>query len=220
MIEINLLPGSTKRSARRGAPRLGGGGMPGVKMPQLDRTVLVIALLWVVGIGAAAYMLFSSSARISAAQTELEAAQRDSARYATMMQRGDSLRAQEAIIGQKLEVIQQIDAGRFMWPHILDEVSQALPPYIWLVNMRDSSPDASVKRVRIEGRAGNYFALGRFIEQLERSPFLQQVKLVGSERTLVAERNVYAFVIDAGVQDAPPDAIQTVPLFAAQTPED
>lgn len=224
MIEINLLPGSAKKSTRRGLPRLGGGGgggkTGGLKLPAMDRTLLIIVGLWVVGLAGTAYMHFSSSSRITTAQTDLEAAQRDSARYASMIQRGDSLRAQEATISQKLEVIQQIDAGRFLWPHIMDEVSRALPPYIWLTNLRDSSPGPEEVRVRIEGRAGNYFALGRYIEELERSPFLHQVKLVGSERTVVAERNVYMFVLEAGVQEPPPDVIQTVPLFAAQTPEE
>ncbi|HSJ10226.1 MAG TPA: PilN domain-containing protein [Longimicrobiales bacterium] len=219
MIEINLLPGSVKRTKSRGGA-LGGSALKGLKLPQFDRTLAVVVALWVFGVGGAAWMHFTSAGRIADAQTALEAAQRDSARYHTIIQRGDSLRAQEALISQKLEVIQQIDAGRFMWPHILDEVSAALPPYIWLTSMRDASPDPNITRVRVEGRAGNYFALGRFIEQLERSPFLHQVKLIGSERSVVAERNVYTFALEAGVQEAPPDVIQTVPLFGAQTPEE
>jgi len=224
LIEINLLPGSVKRTRSRGLPKFGGGGGGGarnLKLPAVDRTMLIIIALWIVGIGGTAFMQFSSASRLATAQADLEAAQRDSVRYHTMMMRGDSLRAQEALIGQKLEVIQQIDAGRFTWPHLLDEVASALPPYIWLTGMSDVSAAPDQLRFRVEGRAGNYFALGRFIEQLENSPFIAQVKLVGSERTVVAERNVYMFVLEAGAEAPPPDVIQTVPLFAAQpSPED
>ena len=71
--------------------------------------------------------------------------------------------AQENVIGQKLQVIQEIDAGRFIWAHILDEVSRALPPYVWVVNLTEAFSEGGVPRVRMEGRAGNYYALGRYI---------------------------------------------------------
>jgi Tfp pilus assembly protein PilN len=34
-----------------------------------------------------------------------------------------------------MNLIRAIDEDRFIWPHILDEVSKALPPYTWLSSM-------------------------------------------------------------------------------------
>jgi hypothetical protein len=122
MIEINLLPGSTKKSPRRGMPRMGVGGMQ-LKLPAVDRTLALFVGAWVVGLGALAWMHLSSTGRIAELELEVEAAVRDSTRYAIQRAHGDSLNAQEAAIAQKLQVIQEIDAARFVWPHILDQIS-------------------------------------------------------------------------------------------------
>ena len=31
--------------------------------------------------------------------------------------------------------IRSVDSDRYVWPHLLDEVTRALPPYTWLVDM-------------------------------------------------------------------------------------
>ncbi len=36
-------------------------------------------------------------------------------------------------------MIRAIDGTRFVWPHILDEVSRALPPYTWLTTLQQTS---------------------------------------------------------------------------------
>jgi Tfp pilus assembly protein PilN len=212
LIEINLLPGATKRKARSGLPRLGGGA--GFKLPAGDRTTAYLAGVAILSVAMVAWLHLSTSARLSGLHAEHEAAARDSARYAQMRAQGDSLRQQVAVIGQKLEIIQELDGSRYIWPHILDELSRALPPYVWIVNLTEAASN-SHPRVRIEGRAGTYYALGRYMRELENSAFLSRARLISSSQTRVDERTVYAFVLEVGYQDPPPDAIETVPLFAA-----
>jgi Tfp pilus assembly protein PilN len=215
MIEINLLPGSTKKAPRRGMPRLGGGGRtPQLKLPAVDRTVPMFVGAWIVGLGALAWMHFSSTGRIAELEVEVEAAVRDSTRYAIQRAHGDSLTAQEAAIAQKLQVIQEIDAARFIWPHILDEVSAALPPYVWL-NSLIGTPDEALPSIQVEGFAGNVFALTRFMQQLEASPFFRGTRLISSVQQVVDNRPVHTFMLQLNYQEPPADAVETVPLFGA-----
>jgi Tfp pilus assembly protein PilN len=219
VIEINLLPGATKRSGKRGGGskvrRAAGAGIGKPKLPEFDRTKALMAGGWVLAIAIVGYLHFSTNSKLSALRTENEAAVRDSTRFATLRSQGDSLLAQENVISQKLQVIQEIDAGRYIWAHILDEVSRALPPYVWVVNLTEAFSEGGVPRVRMEGRAGNYYALGRYIEDLEASPFIQQVRLISSAQMNVEQRTVLAFVLEASYQEPPPDMIETVPLFGA-----
>ncbi|HEX2165880.1 MAG TPA: PilN domain-containing protein [Longimicrobiales bacterium] len=222
MIEINLLPGSTKK--RGGRPKLarraaGGGGGAKPKMPEFDRTKAMVIGGWVIGLGLVAWLHLGMNSRLDTLRTEHETAVRDSARFAALRAQGDSLQAQERAISQKLQVIQEIDAGRFIWAHILDEVSRTLPPYVWVVNITEAFAENGAPRVRLEGRAGNYFALGRYIEDLEASPFLRQVRLLSSAQTTVDQRTVLEFVLEGSYQEPAPDVIQTVPLFGAATEE-
>jgi Tfp pilus assembly protein PilN len=221
MIEINLLPGSTKRSARRGAARARGsaGTFAKLKLPGIDRTAGMIAAGWIIGLGAIAFLHFSTSSRMSDLEVALEAAVRDSARYATLRAQGDSLAAREAVIAQKLEIIQQIDAGRYTWAHILDEVSRALPQYVWLDSVIDAAADGPYPRVQIEGYAGTPFALTRFMEQLEASPFLGGTRLVSTVQRTFDNRTVHVFTLFVQYREPPPDAIETVPLISSVAQE-
>jgi Tfp pilus assembly protein PilN len=215
VIEINLLPGSTKK---RGAKpkqtrRSAGGGGAKPTLPGFDRTKAMLIGGWVIGFGMIAWLHVGMNSRLDTLRTEHEAAVRDSTRFALLRAQGDSLMAQENAISQKLQIIQEIDAGRYIWPHILDEVSRALPPYIWINTLSEASTADGHPRVTIDGRAGNYFALGRFIEDLEASPFLRQVRLMSSSQILVDGRTVLGFAVQASFEEPTPDAIQTVPLF-------
>lgn len=222
MIEINLLPGSTKKrgGGRRGkaaARPAAGVGMP--KMPEFDRTKAMVIGGWVIGLAVVAWLHLGMNSRLGTLRTDAEAATRDSTRFAMLRAQGDSLMAQERAIGQKLQVIQEIDAGRYMWAHILDEISRALPPFVWVVNITDAASDTGLPRVRLEGRAGNYFALGRYIEDLEASPFLRQVRLISSQQANVDQRTVLSFIMEASYEEPSPDMIQTVPLLGAASLE-
>ena len=221
MIEINLTPGSVKKTTRRGMPSLrrgggGGGGAAKLKLPGVDRTLLMIVGGWIIALGIVGYLHLTTSSRKSQVEEDLVLAREDSTRLALARERTDTLRAREAVISRKLQVIQEIDAGRFTYPHILDEISRTMPPYIWLVTLTESFGENTRPRVTIDGRAGNYFALGRYIEELENSPFIQNVRLKSSSRTQVDQRIVYGFIIEMSYQDPSPDVIKTVPLFAAR----
>jgi Tfp pilus assembly protein PilN len=217
VIEINLVPGSSGKASRRGLPKLGGGGF---KLPKGDRTVSIMLGLGVAAIGLIAWLHVSTSARLENLTADHEAAVRDSVRYAQLRAQGDSLRDQVAMIGQKLEVIQEIDGGRYIWPHVLDEISRALPPYVWLTNVSDAYSETGYPRVALQGRAGNLYALGRYMRELESSPFLTSVRLISSAQVRVEERTVYTYALEVGYEEPPPDVVETVPLFAAMEQED
>src|SRR5690606_10481330 len=108
VIEINLLPGSGKRSSKR--PKRGGRSKKGASpasrpsRPEFDKSRLMAVGGWVIGIAIVAWLHVSMTSRLEALATDHEAAVRDSARYAALRAQGDSLLAQEQLIGQKLQV--------------------------------------------------------------------------------------------------------------------
>jgi Tfp pilus assembly protein PilN len=214
MIAINLLPGTTKRSSS-GMSRLGGNPFAKLQLPSVNRRVAIMGGIWIAVAGTVGWMHYSSTSEVTALSIELEAAVRDSTRYATLKAQGDSLAAQEAVIAQKLELIQTIDAKRFIWPHILDEVSAALPPYVWLLSLGNSAAESAQPHIRVMGMAGTTFALTQYMEQLEASPFIQGVRLISSERQHLEERSVHTFALEMRYQEPPADVIQTMPLFGS-----
>jgi Tfp pilus assembly protein PilN len=101
----------------------------------------------------------------------------------------------------------------------MDEVSRSLPPYTWLIDVAtlESVDSAQVgPRFRIEGRTGNNFALTKYLQDLEASPFIRNVRLASTELVRENEKLVYSFLLEASYEEPPPDVIQTVPLFAKE----
>jgi Tfp pilus assembly protein PilN len=139
MIEINLLPGSGKKSRGKSSGFAFGGVLSGiiaqVKDPYLMGTAAIVILAAVATVGLWGLQQ-STSSRLD---RELQTAVQDSIRFGLMIKERRKVLAQrDEVLGQ-LSMIKTIDDNRFTWPHIMDEVSRALPPYTWLTSMSQTS---------------------------------------------------------------------------------
>jgi Tfp pilus assembly protein PilN len=218
MIEINLLPGSPKRAQKRKGINLPAFNKPAAGVPKLDRMAMFIVAAWLIGPLGTGWFYLMSTRQMDELSVSVEAAQADSARYAEIRKANDVLRARQDTIAQKLQIIQEIDASRFTWSHVMDEVSRALPQYTWLRNIAYVTTEAPLQRpsFRLEGRAGNTLALTQFMQNLEASPFIRGVTLVTTDQIREQDKSVYSFLLDAQFEEPPPEVIQTVPLFGSQ----
>jgi Tfp pilus assembly protein PilN len=225
LIEVNLLPGTAKKSRRRGMPKLGApapsGPGKGPRLPKFDRALAYSAVSWIGGIALLGWMVVGGNVRKEELKTEIEAAVLDSARLAEIIRTTEQLNERMRAVSGKLTVVQEVDASRFVWPHILDELARALPEHTWFVKLNNVAVDSGVKypRFTLEGRTGNNFALTKYLQQLEASPFIRQVRLKQSQLIRENDKLVYAFLLDADYETPPPDLIQTEPLFASNLDE-
>lgn len=138
MIEINLSPRAGARSGRKGGVALSAAfaGLRGrVRDPYLVGAIgsLVLAIVVVGGLH------WRHTSRVaSLTETEQQAVQ-DSTRYAAVLKEKYAAAAQRDSILTQLEIIRSIDDERFVWPHVMEEVSRALPAYTWLVSLEQTS---------------------------------------------------------------------------------
>ncbi len=142
MIEINLSPGAGKKKSSRGGG--GGGGGPkmnfGASLSGLTKRIkdkyLAAAVVSVIaGVGAIAFLYTTQSARASTLQERLDKAVEDSTHYAAVVADQIKVEAKRDTLLHDINLIKSIDEDRFVWPHILDEVSKALPQYTWITNL-------------------------------------------------------------------------------------
>lgn len=212
MIEINLLPGATRRKKRR----VGGGlslSLPSRdNLPEIDRWVLAIVGAWIAAPALAGWMYFGVTGRRSQLEADIDQAVQDSTRYARLIEAANTLRARQDTIAQKLQIIQQIDGHRYVWAHVMDELSRALPDYTWLTSVAQTS-GGDAPFFQIEGMTGNYFALTRFMGDLEASPFIKGVRLTTTQQDTRDGKVVNQFVLDAQYEPPAPEFLETVPLF-------
>lgn len=213
MIEVNLLPGAEKRKRHKAGP--GFALKLPESMPQLDRMTIFIAAAWILGPVVLLWLFLGIRSDRAEVEVALNQAVADSARYASVIETQASLRARQDTIAQKLQMIQEIDAGRYIWPHILDEVSRAMPPYTWLQAL-EQVRGGNTPVFQVEGRTGSLPALTRFMDALEASPFLREIQLISSEQVQTGddETNIVNHFVLTGTYEVPSlEVVETVPLF-------
>ena len=79
---------------------------------------------------------------------ELQKAVQDSTRYASVLREREKAEAKRDTVLRSLNMIRAIDDDRYIWPHVMDEVSSALPPYTWLVSLGYSGVGQATAPVR------------------------------------------------------------------------
>lgn len=231
MIEINLLPGTSKKN--RGAH---GGAALGASVARVashvkDPFLLLAVGSLVVAAGGVGGMYLRQNAQGDALAAGEQKQVQDSTRYAAVLRERKKAESQRDSVMRQLDIIRAIDNNRFVWPHVMDEVSRALPPYTWLVSMQQltatppaTQPDAKDKKkhvedeapqpvkVRIVGNTVDIQALTRFMKILDSSPFLQNVQLVRSDLVAAGTTEVTEFTLEAEYKTPDSTAIRTVPL--------
>jgi Tfp pilus assembly protein PilN len=133
VIEINLLPSGTPRrpaAAARRAP--GGPSLPSLGAdPRVAGVAGAAVLLALLG----AYWFWTSGQTRSQLQAQVDAEAADSVRLERTIALMKTLDTRRDTIDRKMEVIRQVDTRRYVWPHLMDEVSRATPPFMWLTKL-------------------------------------------------------------------------------------
>ena len=245
MIEVNLLPGAKRGRRASSGPTFNFAAIQTAIAERVkDKYLAAAVVAGVVALAAVAAMfLLQRSKAASLAEAE-RAAVADSARYATVLNDRARLEARRDSALTQLNIIRAIDGERFIWPHVLDEISRAMPPFTWLRDVRYTgtaqglNPPAAFKppvdtsarrrrrplpplpqdtvRVRLIGRTVDVQALTRLYRNLEDSPFLGAVQLVRSEIGPEAGKEVTQFTLDFMFTRPDSMMIRRAPLTAAQ----
>src|SRR5204863_474911 len=136
MIEINLLPGKKKKAAPGGAGfKLALPDFRGLLASIKNPWLLVASATSLVVVGGGLLWFITQSTRLRVAQNRLTEVQAEKRRFdAVISQKRQSERIRDSLVAE-INVIRGIDADRYIWPHVLDQITKALPPYTWLTGI-------------------------------------------------------------------------------------
>ena len=220
MIKINLLPGvKRKRSGSAKDAIVARFRDLGTKVK--DPMLLVAVAVWVLAVGFLGYGLVSNSAKMRDLNPKLEQAKDEHRRYKNLMtEKRKTETIRDSLLAQ-IGVIRGVDGDRYTWPHVLDEVTKALPAYTWLVDLSvvstaavadSADTTAPALQFQIGGRTVDIQAYTRFLRQLEASPWIIDVTPMQAQTVVEKERAVTAFTIRATFARADSAYIRTVPM--------
>jgi Tfp pilus assembly protein PilN len=234
MITVNLRPDLKRKRSRR-SPLAGVvEGVRGLGGTVKDPLLLACAASWVVVLGWLGYVFVSTATELNALEPQLEATRSEHKRFkAFLAEKRHQETIRDSLVAQ-IGVIRTVDGDRYVWAHLMDEVTKALPAYTWLVDMGSataatspaSAPAAGAKTdstaaaptvsapvvFDVHGRTVDIQAYTRFLRQLEASPWITDVTPVSAQTVVEKERPVTAFTIRATYRQADSAYIRTVPL--------
>lgn len=226
-ISVNLRPGA-KRGAK--APRMSMAAslerLKALGGAVKDPLRLGAIVAWVVVLAALMGGFLWTGSRLGALEPRVQELLTEQSRYADFLAQKRAAEASRDSIMQQVRTIQAVDRERFVWPHILDEVAQAVPPYTWLVEVapaeaarpqqpaRGAAQDTTAQALtlQIAGRTMDIQGYTRLMRNLEDSPFLGGVQAVSANTIVERGRAMTAFVLRARYTPPPAEAIRTVPV--------
>lgn len=236
MIEVNLLPGKKKKAAAGPGFKL---SLPDFRafLAQVKDPWLIGAIgSWVVVGGGGAALFITERARLAVAENRLEDVRREKRRFDVVIgQKRQAERVRDSLVGE-INVIRTIDGDRYTWPHVLDQVTKALPPYTWITRIQSVGPTALTTAPRpapppgqaaptpvdsiaappvyvsITGRTVDIQAYTTFLRQLAASPWFTDVMPASSQTVIESDRPVTSFDVTVRYRVADSVYIRTVPL--------
>jgi Tfp pilus assembly protein PilN len=233
MITVNLRPGQKRK---RGS---GSNPFKGVLDTFRDlgtrvKDPLLLAAMggWICVLAGLGLVYLNTVRQLYTLEPRLEQARSENRRFKTFLadkRRQEKIR--DSLLAQ-ITVIRNVDGDRYIWPHLLDEITKALPAYTWLVDMgpiaaapsnapppktkaESLAADTAVKPAlafQLNGRTIDIQAYTRFLRQLEASPWIDNVIPVSAQTIVEKDRPVTAFSIRATFSKADSAYIRTAPF--------
>ncbi len=196
LIEINLAPGAASRKRK---------AFSGLKLPALPSWGGDLRVLGGIACGALIVSLtgfgyWRMDVHEEGLQVRVEQEVADSIRHASTIELMRMLQARQDTVEQKIGIIRQIDSRRYLWGHLLDEISKSVPPYVWLTAIGSSEgadPNGPGESLTIQGNAGSTQSLTQFMKNLELSPYMSDVMLITSQQAEVAGGTIQRFSLEA-----------------------
>jgi type IV pilus assembly protein PilN len=157
MIRINLLPSERGKTAKALTLQVG------QKLAVGCSLILVVAGLFV---GWRYWSLTQQSTRLDA---EIVAAEKETERLRSILKDVADFEERRAQLSQRVVLIEQLRREQTGPVHMLDQISRALPPMLWLTGLKQAGSD-----VVLDGDSTTLNGLSDFVANLEASGYFKR----------------------------------------------
>ena len=169
MIKINLLGVERQRAKKKFAFSFD----LGQRLTVLCSLILIAAGLFT---GWRYWSINGESSRLDA---DIATAQQEASRLRTVIAQVNQFEARKTQLEQRVALIEQLRRDQAGPVHLLDQISRALPPMLWLTNLKQGP---ELTDVLIEGRCTTMTGLSDFVANLEASGYFKRsVEIVNSQ---------------------------------------
>jgi type IV pilus assembly protein PilN len=169
MIKVNLLTADRPRAKKKKKAVLSGA----------QQLTIVCSAILAGGIGLIAWRYLSIERESAELNRRIASAQREAAQLHSVVAQVQQFEQRKAQLQQRVSLIERLRSEQTGPVHMLDEISRALPPMLWLTDLAQS---ANPDEVAISGKCTSLTGLSDFVRNLEASGYFKRsVEIVKSE---------------------------------------
>ncbi|MBN1578900.1 MAG: PilN domain-containing protein [Chitinispirillaceae bacterium] len=108
------------------------------------------------------------------------------------------LQEDKRVIQGKIRGLELIDVNRERWVRLMEELSNRLPEYTWLISIKEEMSTPPV--IHIEGRSFSFPEVANFMSNLKDCPYISSIDLSQIEQLSRHER-IFRFLVSCAVND-------------------
>jgi len=177
MIRINLLKPEAKELPAEEVRRE-------IKPPKMSLIYLLVVF------GAVALFFYQRSA-FNKENNLLEAAQAEKSKLSDVLGKLEEAQTLKSLFERKINLINQLKPQQHIAVRIMDELSKHIPYYVWL-----SEATYDEQTVHLKGKALSLNLIADYIDNLEKSPYFENVNLLSSTQKTVGGNQYLDFSIN------------------------
>jgi type IV pilus assembly protein PilN len=141
---------------------------------------------------------------LQAAKRRLELERLTLRKYRPILQELEELKREESELQARLSSVENLIVSRSPWSQVLYEISRALPEKIWLTELTKET-QGKEQILAIEGSSlSKTIDIGKFMENLTKSPLFTEVALLGMTKRAMDKREVMDFAISCKLRGSVP----------------
>ena len=173
MIRINLLAPDRERTRKRAVTL----GTVGQKLTIGCSLILILAALF------CGWRYWTVTRESSQLDADIVAAQQETGRLRSILVQVEQFEQRKAQLQQRVALIEQLRNGQTGPVHMLDQISRAMPPMLWLTQLKQMGAD-----VVIDGRCTTLTGLSDFVSNLEASGYFKRsIEIVSTQTEPIAQ---------------------------------
>ncbi len=187
MIKVNLVPEEQRKKVREVKFK-----MPALRIPKLDMIISVLVFGGVIAICFIIYLAQQKTLRdlnnnIVAAQQELRELEKERKMVEDLENRQRELK-------EWISLVQDLNKGRALHFHVMDELNKLRPDYMWIVLFEENN-----RHFKLKGMTFSNYMISNFMDKLNASSYFGDVKLDEIKATAEKEHSVIGFQLSGNV---------------------
>ncbi|MBN1758431.1 MAG: PilN domain-containing protein [Chitinispirillaceae bacterium] len=180
-IEINLLPAEYRVHHKKF---------------QIKREVAYPILVACAIAGVLSFLTFNIQNTNRISRNEIQSLRQNIEQNRPIQNEINQLRNDKQTILQKIHALELINVNREKWVRLMEEFSNRLPDYTWLVTLKEEASTPPV--IHIEGRTYSFPEVANYMSNLKECDYIQSVDLSEIEQTSPKER-IFKFSISCAI---------------------